>query len=296
MTYADLCAELRKQIPADDICGSAYVARRIVAHCADLSPEALIRDGFLPVSENVADCARACLRAYLSGKPLAYILGYQSFFGLDFKVTEDVLIPRDDTMAVTTLAMDAASQYKEPRILDLCTGSGCIGITIATKTPAAKVVLADLSESALHVAEENIARNGLASCVSTVKADALSPADERLGTFHVIVSNPPYITDAEMKKLPHSVSHYEPHMALLGGEDGLDFYRAICENYSVALVPNGWLCFEFGLGQETAVGEILEKNKFGNLRFLADNSNIIRAVAAQKKERNMGYGEENHKR
>ncbi len=292
-TYASLCAELRKQIPADDICGSAYVARAIVAHCADLSPEELIRDSFLSVSENVADCARACLRAYLRGKPLAYILGYCSFFGLEFQVTEDVLIPRDDTMAVTTLALDAASQYNTPRILDLCTGSGCIGISIAAKVPAAKVTLADLSANALQVAEENIVRNGLTSRVSTVKADALSSMDEHLGTFHVIVSNPPYITGAEMKELPPSVFDYEPHMALYGGDDGLDFYRAICENYSAALVPNGWLCFEFGLGQEIAVGEILEKNKFGNLRFLADNSNIIRAVAAQKKERNMGYGEEN---
>lgn len=293
MTYAELCAFLRKQIPADDICGNAYVARAIVAHCANMSVEALIRDSFLPAPQTIVERSRVCLDDYLNGKPLAYILGSCSFFGLEFKVTGDVLIPRDDTMAVTTLALDAAKQYPEPRVLDLCTGSGCIGISIAAKMPSANVILADLSEKALSVAAENVARNHLSDRVKTVRADALSPVDERLGTFHVIVSNPPYITSEEMRELPSSVSDYEPHMALFGGEDGLDFYRAICENYSVALVSNGWLCFEFGLGQETAVGAILEKNNFGNLRFLADHSNIIRAVVAQKKERNMGYGEEN---
>ena len=153
-----------------------------------------------------------------------------------FIVNKDVLIPRDDTCAVTELAINQALFLeKDPRVLDLCCGSGCIGLAIASRVKDARITLADVSKEALAVAKKNIARNKLGGRMSTFQVDARERAPGFLGKFDMIVSNPPYITAEEMKQLPRSVDDYEPHLALFGGEDGLDFYRAIIENYTAVL-------------------------------------------------------------
>ena len=119
-----------------------------------------------------------------------------------------------------------------------------------------------------------------------MQADATKPADRFLGQFDLIISNPPYITAEEMKGLQRSVLEHEPHMALYGGEDGLDFYKAICANYDAALRPGGYLAFEFGMGQEDAVCWILQANDYEILQLRKDSGQITRAVIAKKKERN----------
>ena len=223
----------------------------------------------------------------LAGKPLAYILGKWSFYGLDLTVTPDVLIPRDDTMAVVDLALEQSRWLpSNPRILDLCTGSGCIGLALASRIKDARVTLADLSPKALKIAKKNTTDLKLTGRVSCIQADALQPASRFLGQFDLLISNPPYITGDEMEKLECSVRDYEPHMALYGGEDGLDFYRSIAVNYAAALKPGGFLCLEFGMGQEDAVCWILEANDYEVLELRKDTGGITRAVLAKKKERN----------
>ena len=201
-------------------------------------------------------------------------------------VTPDVLIPRDDTMAVTELAIKKALfLHQNPRILDLCTGSGCIGLAVARRVKDAKVTLSDLSPDALRVAKKNVTDLRLGGRVSCVLVDVRKPAAPFLGKFDLIVSNPPYVTTAEMEALDPSVRDFEPHLALHGGEDGLDYYRAILRNFTPALRPGGCLALEFGMGQEEAVCALLTEADYRILELREDNSGIPRAVLAQ-------YGEE----
>ena len=216
------------------------------------------------------------------GEPLAYVLGEWEFYGLPLRVTPDVLIPRDDTCAVAELAIrKALFLEQDPRILDLCCGSGCIGLAIASRVKDAKVTLADLSMEALAIAKENTGLNRLGGRVRCVQADATKKAPAFLGKYDMIVSNPPYVTGAEMQALPHSVRDFEPEMALYGGEDGLDFYRAIVENYTPALKKGGFVCFEFGMGQGDDVCRILEENGYTILERTRDYNDRERAVLAQ---------------
>lgn len=212
----------------------------------------------------------------------AYVLQEWEFYGMPLLVDSNVLIPRDDTCAVTELAINQSLFLDtSPRILDLCTGSGCIGLAIAGRVPDAKVTLADVSKEALAVAKKNTVLNKLTGRVSCVQADALAPAPAFLGKFDLIVSNPPYITAEEMRELPASVKDYEPHLALFGGEDGLDFYRSIAENYASALKPGGFLCLEFGMGQGNDVCGILTQNGYTILNRTRDYNQRERAVIAQ---------------
>jgi len=141
--------------------------------------------------------------------------------------------------------------------------------------------LADVSKEAMAVAKKNIARNKLSGRVSCIQADALSPVPAFLGKFDLIVSNPPYITGADMEELEDSVKLYEPHLALFGGEDGLNFYRSIAANFTPALKPGGFLCLEFGDDQGDDVCRILEENGYTILERSRDYNDRERAVLAQ---------------
>lgn len=222
------------------------------------------------------------VRRLLNDEPLAYILGEWEFYGLKLFVSPDVLIPRDDTCAVAELAINRSLFLeKDPRILDLCCGSGCIGLAVASRVKDARVTLADISKEALAVAKKNIAQNKLGGRMSIFQVDARKKAPNFLGKFDMIVSNPPYITGEEMKQLPRSVDAFEPHLALYGGEDGLDFYRAILANFTPALKPGGCVCFEFGMGQGDAVCRLLEENDYTVLERKMDYNDRERAVLAQ---------------
>ena len=153
------------------------------------------------------------------------------------------------------------------------------------------MTLADLSPQALKIAKKNTSDLRLTGRVSCIQADALAPASRFLGQFDLIISNPPYVTGQEMEELQKSVKNYEPHMALYGGEDGLEFYRKITANYTAALKPGGFLCYEFGMGQENAVCWILEAYDYDILQLRKDSGGITRAVLARKKERNDEYGQ-----
>ena len=282
-TYAQLYLDARKAIMAtEDAQSAGMYARQLLCQVSGLSHEQILANRELYASEEICDHMDALTARLIRGEPLAYLLGEWEFYGLPLYVNRSVLIPRDDTCAVASLAIEKALHLPEsPRILDLCTGSGCIGLAIASRVKDARVTLADISTDALAVAKKNIVRNHLSARVSCIQADALNKPSAFLGKFDLIVSNPPYITDQEMKELPHSVSDFEPHLALFGGEDGLDFYRAITKNYADALKPGGYLCFEFGMGQGDGVCRILEENQYTILERTRDYNDIERAVIAQ---------------
>lgn len=261
---------------------AGFLARTLLCHVTGMTPEVLLTQQQTYVSDDVCAALANAVSRVQKGEPLAYVLGEWEFYGLPLTVTPDVLIPRDDTCAVTQLAIQKALFLDQsPRILDLCTGSGCIGLAVADRVKDARVTLADVSREALAVAKKNTLANKLSARVSCVQADALGKPAAFLGRFDMIVSNPPYITKAEMAELPGSVKDYEPHLALFGGEDGLDFYRSISKNYASALKPGGYLCFEFGMGQGDDVCAILEENGYKILERTRDYHQRERAVLAQ---------------
>ena len=286
-TYGELYRHVKYILQDVEGPQAANTARELLSFVTGYDVAAVMGMQTIYAAEETAKRYLDLAAEMLAGKPLAYILGKWSFYGLDLTVTPDVLIPRDDTMAVVDLALEQSRWLpSNPRILDLCTGSGCIGLALASRMKDARVTLADLSPKALKIAKKNTTDLKLTGRVSCIQADALQPASRFLGQFDLLISNPPYITGDEMEKLECSVRDYEPHMALYGGEDGLDFYRSIAVNYAAALKPGGFLCLEFGMGQEDAVCWILEANDYEVLELRKDTGGIIRAVLAKKKERN----------
>ena len=281
--YSQLYLEARRALLAtEDQQSASLLARNLPCHVSGKTQEQVIADRDLYANEEVCQAMEQAVARVMSGEPLAYVLGEWEFYGLRLYVDKNVLIPRDDTCAVTDLAIrNALFLDQSPRILDLCTGSGCIGLAIASRVKDARVTLADISKEALAVAKKNVASVHFSGRVSCVQADALAPAPGFLGKFDMIVSNPPYITGPEMLDLPASVDDYEPHLALYGGEDGLDFYRSITENYKSALKPGGYLCFEFGMGQGDDVCKILLNNGFTIIERTTDFNDRERAVIAQ---------------
>lgn len=280
---SDLYLDTRRTLmAAEDQQTSGYLARNLVAHFTGKTQEAMLRDWDQYAGEEVCQQVEAAAQRLLTGEPLAYVLGEWEFYGLKLYVDEHVLIPRDDTVAVATLAINQAIFLPtNPRVLDLCTGSGCIGLAIASRVRDARVTLADISKDALAVAKKNMLSHKLSGRVNCIQADALKPAPTVLGKFDMIVSNPPYISGAEMKDLERSVADFEPHLALYGGEDGLDFYRAIAENYSKALKPGGYLCLEYDPSQGDDICAILKEHGYTILERARDYNDRERAVLAQ---------------
>ena len=282
-TYIQLYSEARRKLAQqEDADYAAFLARQLILHVSGMSNAQFLADQQMYAPEEVVTRMEAGVDRLCTGEPLAYVLGEWEFYGLKLFVTPDVLIPRDDTCAVAQLAIGQALFLPEsPRILDLCTGSGCIGLAIASRIKDARVTLADISKEALAIAKKNAASNKLSSKVSCVQADALGEPAPFLGKFDMIVSNPPYIDARDMKTLEPSVANFEPRLALYGGEDGLDFYRAIVKNYKTALKPGGYIAFEFGEDQGDDICQILINNGFTILERTKDFHDTERAVLAQ---------------
>ena len=206
-------------------------------------------------------------------EPLQYILGSQSFMGFSFKTDPRALIPRNDTEALC----EEALRHIRPgdRVLDLCTGTGALGIAIKKLCPKAIVAATDISEAALSLAEENA--RSLQAEVRFLQGDLFAPVSGE--EFEVIVSNPPYIPEALRGRLQAEVEK-EPALALFAGEDGLDFYRRIAREAPAYLAPQGWLCLEVGDGEAEAVAALLKTN-FESVRILPDLNGLNRVVSVQ---------------
>lgn len=281
-TYNDLYLDVRRALRGIGVEEAAALeARELICCAAGKDREEFYRDLPLYTSGAVEEKADALLLRRLRGEPMAYVIGEWDFCGLTVAVTPEVLIPRADTEVLAQEAMDIAEPLENgARVLDLCTGSGCIGLAIATACPNVWVTLADVSEAALRVCKGNVQRCGLTARAACVAADALEPPHPSLRGFDLIVCNPPYIRREELGTLDPSVRDYEPHMALDGGEDGLDFYRAIAKHWGAALKPGGKLLFEVGYDQAGAVEIILGVNGFKDVAALRDTCGVRRVVEA----------------
>lgn len=248
----------------------------LLSHVLGIPRMELLLHGLQALTEEQEQRFSSLLLSRASRKPLQYLLGDQGFYGLLFSVNEHVLIPRPETETLCEHALLYLRTLPAPRVLDLCTGSGAIAVTIKHECPAAQVIATDIDASALAVAKKNAKRNE--ADISWAQGDLFEPiTGER---FHCIVCNPPYIENAACKALQPEVLQ-EPMLALTGGEDGLDFYRRIAYEAPLHLYPNGLLCLEIGDQQAKAVCALLaEENRFQNISMHCDLSGSPRVVCA----------------
>lgn len=285
MTYNNLYLAIRNQLKEAGSVSAGLEARELVCCGSGKTKEQFFRDAPLDVPPETEQAILALVERYLQGEPVAYLIGEWEFYGLPLDVSEAVLIPRPDTEVLAAEAISFVQTKKECRVLDLCAGTGCIGLAIAANAPDSRVLLGDISEPALQICRQNIRRNGLLEQVSVMRMNALEPPPSDIGQFHCIVSNPPYIPRADIDTLDNSVKNFEPHLALCGGEDGYDFYSAIVRFWKEALVLGGRLYFEVGIGQADTVLRMMRAEGFGELGIIPDLQGIPRVVYGTRLDR-----------
>ncbi|MDY3618003.1 peptide chain release factor N(5)-glutamine methyltransferase [Agathobaculum sp.] len=277
-TINDVYMQLFKRFKEAGSPQPSLEARELTAYACKVDKGRTAEWGHIYLDDATVDFANLLCDRCLDGEPLAYILNEWDFYGLTFKIDKNVLIPRSDTERLAELAIERAQKAVNPRVLDLCCGSGCIGIAVAHEVEDARVTAVDISDNAVRLSRENARANGVFSRYVALKADVRFRPQNNLGKFDVIVSNPPYVTAEEMRGLDRSVREFEPEQALYGGPDGLDFYRSICGKWGDLLVPGGLILFECGYRQATQVCAILEDNRFSGIGITEDLAGVPRIV------------------
>lgn len=280
-TYNDLYLDTRQRLRKAGIESAQLEARELICYVTGKSLDDLIRDSRLYAPRPVEQKLEALLSRRLEGEPVAYILGEWNFYGLTLDIDHTVLIPRPDTEIIAERAIELAKMAGEhARVLDLCSGSGCIGLAVAQHAENCRIVLADLSEDAIRLSRKNARRNELQSRVTCIRLDAREDPPDLLWDFNLIVCNPPYIRTGDLATLDPSVRNYEPMLALDGGEDGLDFYRVIAKKWKAALRRTGTILFEVGYDQAEDVAAILSQCGYHNITRHKDYNGILRGVEA----------------
>jgi release factor glutamine methyltransferase len=220
------------------------------------------------------------LERRFGGEPIQYILGEAEFYGLPFRVTPDVLIPRPETEHLVEKVLELASGFENLRIVDVGAGSGAIAVALAHHLPQADVAAIDLSAPALAVARQNAVINGVADRIRFLSGDVLGPvAEER---FEIVVSNPPYVPSVDRVSLAVEVRDYEPALALFAGEDGLDVYRRLIPAAFAVLVSGGFIALEIGYDQSAAIAFLLTSAGFEEIGFVPDLQGIPRVAYARR--------------
>ncbi len=259
----------------------------LLSFILDISKEKLIADRENIVSGDEADSYLKAIEERALGKPVQYITGRQEFMGLNFSVGPGVLIPRGDTEIIVERILNLLEDKKMPKIADLCTGCGAIGVSLAYNIKDSFVYATDISKKALDYCRYNAARIGVEIRVKVMEGDLTAPlfSDNLEGVLDVLVSNPPYISKKEMDELPVSVGRYEPHLALYGGEEGFDYYEKIIKDAPKLLKEGGMLIFEIGYNQGHTIKEMLEKaGFFRNIEIEKDLAGFDRCVYCFLKE------------
>ena len=246
ITYNNLYLDIRQQFLRAGLPDPTLESRELVCCASGKSREELSRDGRLYVPDTVEQQVRRLAQRHLDGEPVAYLIGEWEFYGLPLDISESVLIPRPDTEVLVDRALACIKALDEPRVLDLCAGSGCIGLAIAKNAPGCHAVLGELDEGALRVCRQNIRRSDLTGRVVSLQLDAREKPPAHLGEFDCA--------------------------------DGLDFYRDITRLWTAALRVGGRLLFEVGIGQADEVLRIMRSVGFGDLEITPDLNGIPRVV------------------
>jgi release factor glutamine methyltransferase len=255
-------------------------AELLLLHAAGISRSAFLAHTNGELDLGAATHLEVLLERRAAGEPIQYITGACEFYGLPFRVTPDVLIPRPETEHLVESVLGLAPLFAEPRIVDVGTGSGAIAVALAHKLPGSRIAAIDVSEAALDLARENAKRDGVAECIRFLQGDLLAPVAGE--TFDLVVSNPPYVPIADLESLAIEVREYEPGLALFAGEDGLDVYRRLIPAAFAVLAPGGLIALEIGCGQSDAVRSLLASAGFVEVRFAPDLQGIERVALAQR--------------
>jgi release factor glutamine methyltransferase len=241
----------------------------------------LIANGDDEIGEESASRYAELVERRYRGEPIQYITGETEFYGLPFRVTPDVLIPRPETEHLVEQAIALARELAEPRIVDVGAGSGAIAVALAVHLADARITTIDVSSDALAVARENAARNAVSEQVRFLVGDLLEPvAGEE---FDLVVSNPPYVADRDRESLSVEVREHEPAQALFAGEDGLGVYRRLIPAGYAALAPGGTILLEIGYGQAESVRALLAGSGFEGIYFVPDLRGIARVACGRRK-------------
>jgi len=250
-------------------------ARRLLAFTLNVPKEYLIINNEKELSKQDFEYYKNYITRLINGEPIQYIIGKQEFMGIEFNVNKDVLIPQPDTEILVEETIKIAKEYNKPKVLDLCTGSGAIAVSIKKYVPEAEVFASDVSIKALQLAKINNIDNN----INFIESNLFENINNE---FDIIVSNPPYIRTEEIKSLSKEVQN-EPLIALDGGQDGLDFYRDIIKQAHNYLKSNGKLCLEIGDEQKDAITQILKSNfNYTNIKYYKDLQGNDRVIIVEK--------------
>ena len=283
-TYNDIYITARKRLKEAGIEAYSLEARLIVSQAAGKTMEKLMRDLNLYASDELAQRVQTMVDRRMTGEPVAYITGQWEFYGVPLVITRDALIPRVDTEVLVKAAIALfENRNGTPRILDLCAGSGCVGVAMGVHMPGAKIIMVDNSLKALSLCRKNIHLNSLDGRVLCIHADVTENPPMLLGDFDLITCNAPYIPTGELETLDSSVRDYEPIAALDGGKDGLDIIRPVIRLWKSVLRDNGVLMLEIGEGQAPAVEALFKQAGFSNIHTLQDTGGTDRVVLARLK-------------
>lgn len=270
----------KKELEAVGIEDYVFEAKQIIKHITGFSNSEILMNYTNRLTEFQSNNLTAIIKQRAIRYPLQYIFGEWAFYGREFFVGPGVLVPRADTETLVEVCLKYLKNSESPAVLDLCAGSGCIGITLALEKADAAVTMVEKFPEAARYAERNIKRHGTDN-VTLICGDVLNGAANDK-EYELIVSNPPYVPKNEMETVSPEV-HYEPETALFGGEDGLDFYRAVITEYKKALKAGGMLAFEVGAGEAAAVEALLEDAGLKEINTEKDLGGICRAVYGIKK-------------
>ena len=281
MLIKDLFNYGKNVLNENNIDDSSIIANILIQYILNMDKTEIIINEKKEVEEQDRVRYYLSLIKIIEGMPVQYIINKQEFYGIDFYVNENVLIPQPDTEILVEEVLELAKNMQDNiKILDICTGSGCIGITLLNKIKNAEVDMSDISKEALEVAKINLENNHKnKEKVKLIESNMFENIKDK---YDIIVSNPPYIETKEIKKLDKQVQK-EPLIALDGGEDGLNFYKILISESNKYLNKNGYLCMEIGFDQKEIVVKLLEESKqYKNIYYKKDLSGNDRIVIAQK--------------
>lgn len=283
-TIAETLKQASQQLRAASIANDVLDAQTLLAEALGKDRTYLIVNFNEQLGEELLAKFQGLITRRTSGEPVQYITGHQQFFGLEFEVTPDVLIPRPETELVVeeTIRLVEQDKHDAPVILDVGTGSGCIAVALARELEGAQITACDISEPALNVARHNAAKHELANRIRFINSDLLSAFPETQ-TFDFILSNPPYVAETEMPTLQREVRDWEPHTALTDHSDGLSFYRRLLADSPSRLKQNGYLICELGFGQSEAILAMTDSQMWEAPRLLDDLQGIPRTLVLRKK-------------
>ena len=278
MTRRDWLTQATAALTAAGCEDATFDARCLLEDLGDLPRGRAVDD--TPLTDGQRTVLTRALTQRVEGRPLQYILGQWDFLTLTLQVGEGVLIPRPDTELLCEAAAKRLQGTIAPRVLDLCAGTGCVGLGVASLTPGAVVTAVELSQEAMPYLQEN-RRRYPALDVTVRQADVLADYDAFTDVYDAILSNPPYIPTDDLAGLQREVQR-EPQMALDGSKDGLLFYRVIAEHWCEKLVPGGFCALEVGIGQAAQVAALFAAAGLANTEILQDMAGVDRVVVARK--------------